>query len=94
MLEPLAAAVLNSLRSGRPSVTYSAMVARDRSKKPPFQTDFFTPRARTGKGKEKAQESLENVCSHCLYGGSTGRSCITKHSPWYLGESIDELNAF
>ncbi|KAG0709887.1 hypothetical protein DFH29DRAFT_20150 [Suillus ampliporus] len=92
MIEPLAAAVVNSflLRTpaGRASAFRPSLEHMGRSVRRPLPRDFFSPTARQWKGKEKAVE-LQDVeyaqCAECaewLLGTTHDSCCVMRHSIW------------
>ncbi|KAL6305795.1 hypothetical protein BKA93DRAFT_730262 [Sparassis latifolia] len=82
MLEPLTTVVFNTLLSGRPFAAHSSassssalrMVTRSRHKIP---QDFFTPRPRRVKGKERARPE-DDACDPCT--GTEGTIMRGMHS--------------
>ncbi|KAG2155047.1 uncharacterized protein EDB93DRAFT_131091 [Suillus bovinus] len=91
MIEPLAAAVVNSflLRTpaGRASAFRPSLEHMGRPIRRPLLRDFFTPTARKWKGKEKAVEQDVDYaqCAECaewLLGASHESYCVMKHSVW------------
>lgn len=91
MIEPLAAAVVNSflLRApaGRASTLRPSLEHMGRSISRPLLRDFFTPTARRWKGKEKAVEQDVDFaqCTECaewLLGVTHDSCCVMRHSIW------------
>ncbi|OAX44042.1 hypothetical protein K503DRAFT_579847 [Rhizopogon vinicolor AM-OR11-026] len=92
MIEPLAAAVVNSflLRTpaGRTSTFKPVLEHMGRPIRLPLPRDFFTPTARRWKGKEKAVglQDLEYAqCAECtewLLGRTHDSCCVMRHSVW------------
>lgn len=91
MIEPLAAAVVNSflLRTpaGRASALRPSLDHMGRSIRRPLLRDFFTPTARQWKGKEKAvdQDVDYAQCAECaewLLGVTHESCCVMRHSVW------------
>ncbi|KAG1815661.1 uncharacterized protein BJ212DRAFT_1272581 [Suillus subaureus] len=91
MIEPLAAAVVNSflLRTpaGRASAFRPSVEHMGRSIRRPLLRDFFTPTVRQWKGKEKAVEQDVDYaqCAECaewLLGVTHEPCCVMRHSVW------------
>ncbi|KAG2156308.1 hypothetical protein DEU56DRAFT_723661 [Suillus clintonianus] len=91
MIEPLAAAVVNSflLRTpaGRASAFRPSLEHMGRPIRRPLLRDFFTPTTRQWKGKEKAvEQDVEYAqCAECaewLLGGTHDSCCVMRHSVW------------
>lgn len=91
MIEPLAAAVVNSflLRApaGRASTLRPSLEHMGRSISRPLLRDFFTPTARRWKGKEKAVEhdidfAQCTECAEWLLGVTHDSCCVMRHSIW------------
>ncbi|KAG1755441.1 hypothetical protein EDB19DRAFT_1823036 [Suillus lakei] len=101
MIEPLAAAVVNSflLRTpaGRVSAFRPSLEHMGRSTRRPLLRDFFTPTARQWKGKEKAvEQDVEYAqCAECaewLLGGTHDSCCVMRHSVWCSTERTTGRN--
>ncbi|KAG2369707.1 hypothetical protein BDR07DRAFT_1388159 [Suillus spraguei] len=91
MIEPLAAAVVNSFMlrtpAGRAAAFRPSLEHMGRPIRRPLLRDFFTPTARQWKGKEKAveQDVDYDQCAECaewLLGVTHESCCVMKHSVW------------
>src|SRR6267154_1724212 len=89
MIEPFAAAVVNSflLRTpaGRASAFKPSLEHMGRPIRRHLPRDFFIPTARQWKGKEKVVELQDFDCAECaewLLGKTYDSCCVMRHSVW------------
>lgn len=91
MIEPLAAAVVNSFMlrtpAGRAAAFRPSLEPMGRPIRRPLLRDFFTPTARQWKGKERAVEQDVDYdqcveCAEWLLGATHESCCVMKHSVW------------